>query len=121
MHNSHCDTDTEVGFLFLDDIDGKDFDVADSSHIDALRKAFQHMGTVTRSEPGTLDGDVMQRIIWENSQSDRAWNTETLQSWTYSWQQGKIDLEHETKILSHLDTAASSVKILDAGRVCLLD
>jgi Ser/Thr protein kinase RdoA (MazF antagonist) len=110
-----------IGYIVMEYIDGQPIDVHNTAHLEALRRAFEHLASFQRDYPGPLHPDEPLGILWEDEIPDDYNTLGGLEDWINGRQEDRVFLQNARCVLCHLDTALENILWLPGGTICLLD
>lgn len=121
VYGFYHDDERNIGYIAMEYIDGKPVDVHNTAHLNALRRAFEHLASFHRDYPGPLHSDELLGILWEDEIPDDYNTLGGLEDWINNRQDDRVFLRDARPVLCHLDTALENMLWLPGGTICLLD
>ena len=115
------DGNKNIGYIFMEYVEGEPINVYNNAHVGALRKAFDHLASFKRKFPGPLHSGEPQGILWEDEIPSNYNTLDGLENWINTRQDDQVVLRGEEFVLCHLDTALHNILWLPSGTICLLD
>lgn len=121
VYRFHRDDERNIGYIFMEYVDGQPIDTQNTAHVEALRRAFEHLASFQRDCPGPLHSDEPQGILWEDEIPDDYNTLGGLEDWINHRQEDRVFFRNTRCVLCHLDTALENMLWLPGGTICILD
>lgn len=115
------DDTRKIGHILMEYVEGEQIDPDNPAHIEALRKAFDHLASFKRDDPGPLHSGEPVGILWEDETPSQSHTVAGLEEWINTRQGDQVVLHGEELVLCHLDMALDNMLWLPDGKICLLD